>query len=141
MRSTKNNKNFCSSSLCTCLHHMVIIRSQNKITDFFMILAWASPFNKSIFTNTKQRNFSRALIKRIAKFKMVSLVCKAVTGNAPQYIQTMFTNIKDHSKYSLRPLTNKKKFVTITNHKILFPYRSNNLECIARKFENPRNMY
>ena len=29
----------CSSSLWTCLHHMVILRSQNKITDFFMILA------------------------------------------------------------------------------------------------------
>ena len=28
-------KNFCSSSLWTCLHHMVILRSQNKITDFF----------------------------------------------------------------------------------------------------------
>ena len=27
-----------------CLHHMVIIRNQNKITDFLMILAWASPF-------------------------------------------------------------------------------------------------
>ena len=25
---------------------MVILRSLNKITDFFMILAWASPFNK-----------------------------------------------------------------------------------------------
>ena len=24
---------------------MVILRSQNKITDFFMILAWTSPFN------------------------------------------------------------------------------------------------
>ena len=24
---------------------MVILRTQNKITDFFMILAWASPFN------------------------------------------------------------------------------------------------
>ena len=32
-------KNFCSSSLWTCLHHMVILRSQNKINDFFMILA------------------------------------------------------------------------------------------------------
>ena len=39
-------KNFCISSLWTCLHHMVILRSQNKITDFFMILAWASPFNR-----------------------------------------------------------------------------------------------
>ena len=36
-------KNFCS--LWTCLHHMVILRSRNKIADFFMILAWASPFN------------------------------------------------------------------------------------------------
>ena len=33
-------KNFYSSSLLTCLHHMVILRSQNKITDFLMILAW-----------------------------------------------------------------------------------------------------
>ena len=32
-------KNVCSSSLWTCLHHMVILRSQNKITDFLMILA------------------------------------------------------------------------------------------------------
>ena len=32
-------KNFCSSSLWTCLHHMGILRSQNKITDFFVILA------------------------------------------------------------------------------------------------------
>ena len=43
MRSTKIIK-ICSSSLCTCLHHMVILRTRNKITDFFMILAWASPF-------------------------------------------------------------------------------------------------
>ena len=27
---------------------MVILRSQNKITDFLMILAWASPFNQEI---------------------------------------------------------------------------------------------
>ena len=32
-------KNFCSSSLWTFLHHMVILRSQNKINGFFMILA------------------------------------------------------------------------------------------------------
>ena len=38
-------KNFCSSSLWTCLHHMFILKSKNKITDFLMILAWASPFN------------------------------------------------------------------------------------------------
>ena len=45
MRSTKIKKNFYSSSLWTCLYHMVILRSQNVITDFLMILAWASPFN------------------------------------------------------------------------------------------------
>ena len=43
MRSSKIKK-LCSSSLWTCLHHMVILRSQNKITDFLMILAWASAF-------------------------------------------------------------------------------------------------
>ena len=43
MRSTKIIKNG-SSSLWTCSHHMVIIRTRNKITDFFKILAWASPF-------------------------------------------------------------------------------------------------
>ena len=37
-------KNFCRSSLWTCLHHMVILRSQNKITDSFTILACACPF-------------------------------------------------------------------------------------------------
>ena len=44
-----------SSSLCTCLHHMVILRTRNKITDFFMILAWASPFN-TINTGTTKPN-------------------------------------------------------------------------------------
>ena len=32
---------------------MVILRSQNKITDFFMILAWASPFNYEQLSNSK----------------------------------------------------------------------------------------
>ena len=44
MRNTKI-KNFCSSSLWTCLHHMVTLGSQNKITDLFTILAWDFPFN------------------------------------------------------------------------------------------------
>ena len=30
---------------------MVILRSQNKITDFLMILAWASPFNLNVYSN------------------------------------------------------------------------------------------
>ena len=38
MRNTKIKKNFSSSSPWTCLHHMVTLRTQNKITDFLMIL-------------------------------------------------------------------------------------------------------
>ena len=53
----------------------------------------------------------------IVKYKQVSLVYKAVTGNAPQYIQTMFTNIKDHSNYSFRSSTNNKPFAPRTHHK------------------------
>ena len=32
-------KNFRLSIIWTCLHYMVILISQNRITDFFMILA------------------------------------------------------------------------------------------------------
>ena len=32
----------------TCLHHMVISRCQNKITDFFMILAWVWAFKNVV---------------------------------------------------------------------------------------------
>ena len=35
------------SIIWTYLHYMVILISQNRITDFFMILAWASPFNSA----------------------------------------------------------------------------------------------
>ena len=37
--ATQKLKNLRSSSLRRCLHHMVILRSQNKNTDFLMILA------------------------------------------------------------------------------------------------------
>ena len=56
MRSTKIIK-ICSSSLCTCLHHMVILRTRNKITDFLMILAWASPFKASFYIPENRLNF------------------------------------------------------------------------------------
>ena len=55
-------KNFCSSSLWTCLHHMVILRSQNKITDV-MTLAWVWAFNYpfiSIYIN-RESIVNRAL--------------------------------------------------------------------------------
>ena len=52
--AAENFKNFCSSSLWTCLHHMVILRSQNKITDFLMVLAWASPFRYHLLNMLKK---------------------------------------------------------------------------------------
>ena len=35
---------------------MVILRSQNKITDFFMILAWASPFKGRMSVTMEEVN-------------------------------------------------------------------------------------
>ena len=64
MRSTKIIT-ICSSSLCTCLHHMVILRTRNKITDFLMILAWASPFKKVI---------GKACIPRFGRCSLVFLL-------------------------------------------------------------------
>ena len=45
----------------TFLHHMVILRSQNKITDFLMILACASPFNRhyGVIWPTLPQNWAR----------------------------------------------------------------------------------
>ena len=43
-------KNFCSSSLWTCLHNMVILGGQNKITDFFMILTCGCLFQQCHYT-------------------------------------------------------------------------------------------
>ena len=37
--ATQKLKNLSTSKQWTCLHHMVILRSQNKNTDFVMILA------------------------------------------------------------------------------------------------------
>ena len=65
-----------------------ICSKENQTKQMFQQLKWL-PFN------------------RIVKFKQVILVYKAVNGNAPQYIQTMFTNNKDNSNYSLRSSANK----------------------------------
>ena len=46
-------QNFCSSRLWTCLHHVVILRSQNKITYFLMILARLSQFAVSIYNTLR----------------------------------------------------------------------------------------
>ena len=72
MRSTKIKKNFRSSSLWTCLHHMAILGSQNKITDFLMILAWDCPFK--LMTLCHQA-FSESLLNAIQVITIVAL-CK-----------------------------------------------------------------
>ena len=41
---------------------MVILRTRNKITDFLMILAWASPFNAN---STRYRNNNPLTILQI----------------------------------------------------------------------------
>ena len=43
---------------------MVILRSQNKITDFLMILAWASPFNKDTPSRFLAKMFIFVLVPR-----------------------------------------------------------------------------
>ena len=43
----KLKKNFCSSILWTCLHYMVILISQNRITDFLRDFSLSSPFNSA----------------------------------------------------------------------------------------------
>ena len=74
-------KSFCSSALWTCLHHMIILRSQNKITDFLMILAWASPFKS-------MNNSPKSLIDKINtyySFKGIVLYVKCFyfDGHSP----------------------------------------------------------
>ena len=64
MRITKIKKTFAVLSLWTCLHHMVILKSQNKITDFFMILAWASPF-KTLTYHMSHMKFKELQLKKL----------------------------------------------------------------------------
>ena len=48
-------KHYCSSSLWTCLHHMVILGSQNKNADFFndfsLIESFLYEFSHSVLVN------------------------------------------------------------------------------------------
>ena len=92
-----------------------IITTQKKAARSILEAPPKTP-RKHIFQELKWLPFDE-----IVKFKQVSLVDKAVTGNAPQYIQTMFTNIKDHLNYSLTSSSNNKLSVPRTHYKS-FPY-------------------
>ena len=104
---------YCSSVWGICLkkNQIKIIKIQKKAA---RLILEAPPLtsSKHMFQQLKWLPFDE-----IVKFKQVSLVYKAVNGNAPQYIQTLFTNIKDYSNYSLRSSANKKLFVPRTHHK------------------------
>ena len=58
---------------------MVILRTQNKITDFFMILAWASPFKYlcygyiNILILTAQGSIPAGIDPRAVRVKMFKL--------------------------------------------------------------------
>ena len=105
---------YCSSvwGVCSKENQSKIIKTKKKAA---RLILEATPLTTSnhMFQELKWLPFDE-----IVKFKQVSLVYKAITGSAPQYIQTLFTNIKDHSKYSLRSLTNNKLFVPRTHQKL-----------------------
>ena len=106
---------YCSSvwGICSKENQTKIIKIQKKAARLILEAPPLTP-SKQTFQQLKWLPFNE-----IVKFKQVSLVYKAVNGNAPQYIQTMFTNIKDNSNYSLRSSANKKLFVSRTHHKSL----------------------
>ena len=111
----------CSSvwGVCPKNNQSKIIKIQKKAARLILEAPPLTP-SKHMFQQLKWLPFDE-----IVKFKQVSLVYKAVSckqcvyilGSAPQYIQTLFTNIKDHTKYSLRSSTNIKLFIPRTHHK------------------------
>ena len=107
---------YCSSfwGICSKENQTKIIKIQKKTGRLILEAPPLTP-SKQMFQQLKWLP-SNEIVKQL---KQVSIVYKTVNGNAPQYIQTMFTNIKDHSNYSLRSSTNKKIFVPRTHHKSL----------------------
>ena len=86
---------YCSSDwgICSKENQTKIIKIQKKAARLLLEAPTLTP-SKHMFQQLKW-----LLFDEIVKFKQVSLVYKAVNGNAPQSIQTMFTNIKDYSIY------------------------------------------
>ena len=61
---------------------MVILRTRNKITDFLMILAWASPFNCMVPSSDKTKNMVIGTRKRLQyldvnKYKLIAFLGKS----------------------------------------------------------------
>ena len=96
---------YCSSvwGICSKKNQTKIIKIQKKAARLILEAPPLITPSKQMFQQLKWLPFNETV-----KFKQVSLVYKAVNGKAPQYIQTMFTNPKDNSNYSLRSSANKK---------------------------------
>ena len=93
-------KHFCSSSLWTCLHHMVILRSQNKITDFLMILAWASPFQwkypKKRMYNYLQKPYTPSCRKKlISSFTWLHTQSVSAVSSADIWLAQWWPDVRD----------------------------------------------
>ena len=101
---------YCSSAwgICSKENQTKIIKIQKKTARLILEAPPLTP-SKQMFQQLKLLPFNE-----VVKFKQVM-----VNSNAPQYIQTMFTNNKEHSNYSLRSLAQKKLFVPRTHHKSL----------------------
>ena len=88
---------------------MVILRTRNKITDFLMISAWASPFNSftckltihKYIGSLKLVMFSvRMISAKLGMFK--ELMCKNIfycySNRGPLYLQHGFLNLENSNK-------------------------------------------
>ena len=145
MRSTKIIK-ICSSSLCTCLHHMVILRTRNKITDFLMILAWASPFKKPIQEchYYSDSNLTKILSEQSNMFSIPSLNIQSLNAKFDQlhiFVQQLrqsnhefsaiclqeswLSNVADISLYQLEGYTLIMQGKTCSQHGGLVIYLNN----------------
>ena len=56
--------------------HTVILRSQNKITDFLMILSWASPFKSNINKTVITAPMNTFDIKKNSSVKSCHVISK-----------------------------------------------------------------
>ena len=104
---------YCSSvwGICSKENQTKMIKIQKKAARLILEAPSLTP-SKHMFQQLESLPFDE-----IVTFKQVSLLYKAVNFNAPQYILTMFTIIKNYSNYSLRSSATKKLFVPRTHHK------------------------
>ena len=105
---------YCSSAwgVCSKENQSKIIKIQKKAARLILEAPPLTP-SKHMFQELKWLPFE------IVKFKQVNPVYKAVTGSAPQYIQTLFIlilKITQNTPSDLQQITNYSFLEHITNH-------------------------